>query len=64
MTDDMIGKVVRIRGQRGRFTVHKNDGQTVTVYGGTKGRGMWRSFPLDRVGDVDHEATRRKENAR
>lgn len=58
---DLIGKVVRVKGVRGRFTIHESDGQTVCCWGGTKGRERWRWFTLDRIGAVDREATRRRE---
>lgn len=67
MTADVsrtIGKVVRVKGVRGRFTVHEvHDDGTVKCWGGTAGRERWRCFTADRIGAVDREATRRKEAA-
>ncbi len=60
---DLVGKVVRVHGLRGRFTVHEIDGDTVCCWGGTRGRERWRWFTLDRIGPVDREATRRKQAA-
>lgn len=66
MNADLIGKVVRVTGHRGRFTVHEiaeDPGRdpVVCCWGGTKGRERWRWFTLDRIGAVDREATRRRE---
>lgn len=66
MTADLIGKVVRVKGQRCRFTVHEiaadpDRDPVVCCWGGTKGRERWRWFTLDRIGAVDREATRRRE---
>ena len=62
----LIGKVVRIKGQRGRFTVHEiiedpRRDPVVCCWGGTSGRERWRWFTTDRLGAVDREATRRKQ---
>lgn len=58
---DLINKVVRIKGVRGRFTVHEIDAGTVCVWGGTPKRERWRWFDVERLGAVDREATRRRE---
>lgn len=66
MTVDLIGKVVRVHGLRGRFTVHEiteDPEPVVCCWGGTPGRERWRWFTLDRLGPVDREATRRREAA-
>lgn len=60
----LVGKVVRVTGLRGRFAVHRVEDGTVTCWGGPKGREAWRAFPLDRIGRVDREATRRREATR
>lgn len=60
---ELVGKVVRVTGLRGRFAVHAVEDGTVTCWGGPKGREAWRAFPLERIGRVDREATRRREEA-
>lgn len=61
---ELIGKVVQVTGLRGRFAVHRVEDGTVTCWGGPKGREAWRAFPLERIGRVDREATRRREATR
>lgn len=60
---ELVGKVVRVTGLRGRFAVHAVEDGTVTCWGGPKGREAWRAFPVERIGRVDREATRRREEA-
>lgn len=55
------GREVSVQGAPGRFTVVtvNEDRGEVTCYGGPDGRGMWRTFRIERIRTVHRTVKRR-----